>query len=93
MLQIPSNGQHVFKVSIYNKDVRSLVKENLSHSLYDDEWADVHVEGILAADEAEAREIISVRYPPGDGFVIHSVAQATDDKDSATALRRNYGVT
>ena len=33
MERTPHNGDHVFEVSIFNKDVRSLVKENMSLTL------------------------------------------------------------
>lgn len=73
MLHKPQNGEHVFEVSIYNKEVRSLVKENQSHGVYDDHWADCHPHDFVAADETEARRMASARYPESDGFVIQDV--------------------
>ncbi len=73
MLQAPCNGHKVFEVAIYNKNVRSLVKENQSHSFFDDQWADVHLQDILAKDESEARKIIEIRFPKTDGFVVESL--------------------
>lgn len=73
MLQAPCSGHQVFEVAIYNRDVRSLVKENQSHSFFDDHWADIHLQDILAKDEVEARQKIENRFPPGDGFVVESL--------------------
>ena len=73
MLQAPCNGHKVFEVAIYNKIVRSLVKENQSHSFFDDQWADVHLHDVLAKDEIQARQLIAIRFPPKDGFVVESL--------------------
>jgi hypothetical protein len=75
MLQLPTNGQHVFEVSIYNKNVRSLVKENQSHKTYDDQWADNRIHDVVALDEDHALRLISERFPPDDGFVVNGVVQ------------------
>ena len=40
MIHQPNFGNTVYEVAIYNKDVRALVKENQSHSFYEDHWAD-----------------------------------------------------
>jgi hypothetical protein len=74
MLQLPTAGQQVYEVSIYNKEVRSLVKENQSHLFFDDQWADVHVHDVMALDEDHARQLIAERFPPEDGFVIEGVS-------------------
>ncbi len=66
----------VFLVSIYNKVVRGLVKENQSHHFFDDQWADVHTQDVVATSEAEAISKMSLRYPPDEGFVIESVIVA-----------------
>ena len=73
MLHIPMDGEQLFEVSIYNKLVRSLVKENQSHDIFDDHWADLHVQKLIAQDETEARRIICLRFPEKDGFVIEAV--------------------
>ncbi len=75
MLQLPTNGQFVFEVSIYNKDVRTLVKENQSHVIYDDQWADNHIHDVIALNEDHARRQIAERYPSDDGFVINGIVQ------------------
>ena len=75
MLQAPLQGQHVFEVSIYNGEVRSLVKENQSHLFFDDQWADKHIHDVVAMDEGHARLLISERFPPDDGFIIEDVIE------------------
>ncbi len=72
----PRDGDKVYEVCIYNRDVRSLVKDNKSHTLYDDEWADAHTHDVVARDEEAARAEICRRFPPADGFVIERVALA-----------------
>jgi len=64
---------HVYLVSIYNKVVRAMVKENKSHNFFADKWADIHTQGVVANSETEARKKIANRYPPEDGFVIEGV--------------------
>ena len=73
MLQDPMDGERVFEVSIYNKLVRSLVKENQSHDVFDDHWADLRIQKLIARDEYEARRVICERFPKSDGFVIETV--------------------
>ena len=75
MLRSPNIGKQVFEVSIYNKEVRSLVKENQSHSFFDDSWADLQIRDIMAKNESEARRLISERFPADDGFVIESILE------------------
>ena len=67
MLQLPTNGQHIFEVSIYNKDVRTLVKENQSHKTYDDQWADNRIHDVVALevvvhDTASVQRVHSVEH-------------------------------
>jgi len=73
MLQVPTAGTQIFEVTIYNKEVRSLVKENQSHLFYDDQWADVRVHDVLAENEDQARALIAEHFPPDDGFVIGTI--------------------
>lgn len=73
MLHLPNAGQQVFEVSIYNREVRSLVKENQSHHYFDDQWADLQILDVVAHDAAEARKLFTERFPPDDGFVIGDV--------------------
>ena len=69
-------SKQVYLVTVYNKDVRALVKENRSHSFYDDHWADSHTHDIDASSADEARVKAARRYPPEDGFVIESIVPA-----------------
>ena len=68
----PNIGQ-IFLVKFYNKVVRALVKENQSHNFFEDHWADVHTQDVVARTEAEARTKIAKRFRPEDGFVIETV--------------------
>lgn len=52
MFAVATGNQKTFEVGIYNKEVRSAVKENLSHFDFGDEWADVHYQNIVADTEA-----------------------------------------
>jgi hypothetical protein len=63
----------MFEVVVYNRNVRALVKDNMSHRYYDDHWADSHVQDVEADDEAEARAKMAHRFPPEEGFVIEAV--------------------
>ena len=74
MLHLPNNGQQVFEVSIFNKAVRSLVKENRSHSYFDDYWADTQIRDVIAKNETEARRLVTEQFSLDDGFVIESVS-------------------
>ena len=76
MLQAPCNGHKVFEIAVYNQEVRALVKENQSHSFFDDHWADTHLQDVLAKDELEARQLIEHRFPANDGFIVESVTIA-----------------
>jgi hypothetical protein len=70
MLRFPQTGSRAFEVAIYNQDVRALVKANRSHSYFDDQWADVKIQDVIARNEGEARALIAERFPPEDGFVV-----------------------
>jgi len=75
MLHLPINGHQIFEVFLFNREVRSLVKENQSHDFFDDQWADVQIRDVTARDETHARQLIEERFPPGDGFVIEEVTR------------------
>ena len=36
MLHLPINGHQIFEVFLFNREVRSLVKENQSHDFFND---------------------------------------------------------
>ena len=76
MLELAMNGQHVYEVSIYNKEVRAMVKENQHHHFFDDQWADIHIRNVTANDESEALSIIEKRFPADEGFVIENVEES-----------------
>ena len=73
MKRTPHNGDQIFEVAIYNKEVRSLVKENMSHDFFDDHWADEQVRDIIAETADDARQLVGKRFPSDEGFVIASV--------------------
>ena len=75
MLQLPINGQYIYEVSFYNKEVRSLVKENLSHKIFADQGADNHIYDVVAEDEDQARNLATERFPSIDGFVINGIVK------------------
>ena len=75
MLQLPIKGQCIYEISFYNKDVRSLVKENQSHKAFEDQWADNHIHDVVALNEEHARSLAAERYPLDEGFVINSIVQ------------------
>lgn len=77
MRQPLGNDDNVYEVAIYNRDVRALVKDNKSHTLFDDTWADSHIQDVVACDEAAARAAIAERFPPTDGFVVVSINLAS----------------
>ena len=68
MLQHAINGRKAFEVTLYNKDVRAAVKENQSHMIYGDHWADAQIQDVMACDEVEALSLIGRRYPAGRRF-------------------------
>ena len=73
MLYKPCQGEKVYEISLYNRVVRSLVKENQSHELYNDHWADSQRHDVIARNETEALRLISERFNTDDGFVIEGV--------------------
>ena len=77
MLYKPCQGEQVYEISLYNRVVRSLVKENQSHEFYSDNWADSQKHDVVARDETEALRMISERFDTDDGFVIEGVNVTT----------------
>lgn len=70
MLQHSCKGRKAFEVTLYNREVRSALKDNKSHLIYGDHWADYQVQDVEAATETEALSSILKRYPPEEGFVV-----------------------
>jgi hypothetical protein len=69
----------MYEVSIYNKEVRKLVKEGERHKDLSDDWADTHYIEINAPDESSAKVKVSARYPKDQGYVISSVTPIETD--------------
>lgn len=65
----------VFKVHIYNAEVRAKLKQNDAHDFFSDQWAEGQFILVQAAGRDELKEIIVNRYPPKDGFVIESTIE------------------
>ena len=74
MLQHHSNGFKSFEFTLYNRDVRAAVKDNQSHDILGDHWADVQIHDVHAHDETEAKTLIAKRYPPEMGFVVEGLS-------------------
>lgn len=73
MLGKPRSGKRLFEVSLFNREVRALVRDNQHHDVFDDDWAVDQRREVIAGDENEARDVISQRYPQDEGFVIAAV--------------------
>ena len=74
MLRHSSDHKIVFEVFLYNREVRAAVKDNRSHDLFGDHWADVQVQDVMAESEDQAKRLISNRYPPEQGFVVQRLS-------------------
>ena len=77
MLQYPTSNQFAYEVVLYNRDVRALVKDNQSHEVLGDHWADTQIHDVMAESEDQALRLISHRYPPEQGFVVQRVSVLT----------------
>ena len=75
MSAFADNAHEAYEVGIYNRSVRTLVKQNRSHALFDDKWADVQIQEIRAATAEDARTAMTRIFPTEDGFVIDHVAR------------------
>ena len=69
------NDTNIYRISIYNREVRSALKSNLDHYLYADRWALAQGQDIAATSKDEALEQIEKRYPKLAGFVVESLKQ------------------
>ncbi len=74
MLQHSSDHIIAFEVFLYNREVRAAVKDNRSHELFGDHWADVQIQAVMAESEDQARRLVSDRYPPEQGFVVQQLS-------------------
>ncbi|MHC8494113.1 hypothetical protein ACTU44_15575 [Thalassospira sp. SM2505] len=73
MSAFTDHRQTVFEVELHNQAVRECVKENRSHEIFDDRWADVQTHEVAASDEHKALAMIENTYPSSDGFVVDHV--------------------
>lgn len=76
MLPMSEPYRRPFEAAIYNREVRIAVKNNLSHAIFGDHWADRQLHDVLAYDENEARTLIAERFPAEQGFVIEGLFPA-----------------
>ena len=74
MLQHNANHRAAYEVTLYHQDVRAAVQNNRHHAFFSDHWADFKVRGVMAQDETEARQLVTERYPPEEGFVVQELA-------------------
>ncbi|VBB69584.1 hypothetical protein RIEGSTA812A_PEG_1057 [invertebrate metagenome] len=72
-LYCPRNGCRTFAVSVYNADVRRLLKDNRSHAFFHDDWANEHCQRVTAKDADEARALTYARLRREEGFVVTEV--------------------
>lgn len=78
MSRIQRVEENIYEFSLYNKDVRNLVEEGLSHRHYDDDWSDTRYVQVKAANEERATTEIYRRYPKDRGFVYTGVVKFQD---------------
>ena len=52
-----------FEVAIYNQEVCDEIAKGENHSLYDNEWADLHFIEVSAENEEGAKSQLQNRYP------------------------------
>ncbi len=76
MVQMSDSEQLLFEAVIYNRIVRSMVKDNRSHPFFDDKWADGIIFEVPGRDEADARARLARRYPRELGFVVEAMIPA-----------------
>lgn len=74
MLYLETGDVQVFKVALYNKQVRALVRQSKTHDCFSDQWAKLQERDVIARDEAEVRLLIAERFPPEDGFVVADIS-------------------
>ena len=68
MLQFDSNKRKAFEAAVYNKEVRAAVKDNKSHVFFDDHWADLQIQDVIASAETESHASDPPALPAGAGF-------------------------
>lgn len=73
MMQHSADGRQPYDVLVYNREVREAVKANRTHAEFGDHWADIQIQDVMAADEAEARRLAAKRFPAEQGFVVEEL--------------------
>ncbi|OSQ37164.1 hypothetical protein TMES_15155 [Thalassospira mesophila] len=73
MSAFTDHRKRVYQVGLHNQIVRECVKENRSHAMYDDRWADVQTHEVAAQTKTKALALIEKNYPSCDGFVVDHV--------------------
>ena len=68
-------GTNIYRISIYNREVRSALKSNVDHYLYSDRWALAQGQDVSAISKDDALKQIEKRYPKLSGFVVESLKQ------------------
>ena len=68
---------NIYRISIYNREVRSALKSNVDHYLYGDRWALAQGQDIAAISKDEALKKVEKRYPKLEGFVVESLKQVS----------------
>jgi hypothetical protein len=79
ILQYQTGNLKSFEVEIYNSNVREAVKNNTSHFIYADHWADSQIQDVRACNEVEALSLINIRYPHDKGFIIEKITELSED--------------
>ncbi|MFH1804066.1 MAG: hypothetical protein ABID63_04165 [Pseudomonadota bacterium] len=73
MSAFTGHGHTVYRVGLHNQAVRECVKENRSHAIFDDRWADTQTHEVAAKNKTRALAMIENTYPSADGFVVDHV--------------------
>ena len=68
-------GTNIYRISIYNREVRSALKSNVDHYLYSDRWALAQGQDLSAISKDDDLKQIEKRYPKLSGFVVESLKQ------------------
>lgn len=72
-LNVPRDGCSKFSVAVYNAAVREAVKQNRTHHVYDDKWAERRHLEVVADTPEEARKRVVEQHPASEGFVVEDV--------------------
>lgn len=68
-----------FEISLYNARVRELLENGEENNTgFNDDWADIYYEEVVASDEAEAKQMVASSYPASQGFKIVSIEEQVE---------------